>query len=164
MLPLKMTRDMLPNLPDEIFEMFIVPQNEAPLNIFDDHPQGRWFVHFGGFSLEEFNKLRWSRTELLLNKEILHPDTYGDIETIIKHIKGFAFSPGIPADSAERVVWQSNVIKETGRLCAPVVCIRTNEGLKLLDGSHRVVASISSSVDGIALIPLDAWIGEEPNA
>lgn len=160
---IKLTRDMLPNLPNEIFEMFIVPQNEAPLNIFDSQPEGRWFYHFGGLFLEEFNKLRWRRTELSFDENIFHPDTYSDIAGLIDHIKkGSTFSEKspYPADSRERVIWQRDIIKKTGRLFAPIVCIRTSGYLKLLDGSHRIVAAISSSPDGIEIFPLDAWIGE----
>lgn len=157
--PIKLSRDMLPNLPDEIYEMFVVPQNDAPLNIFDSQPQGRWFFHFGGLSIEEFGQLGWRRAELLFSATVFEPYTYGDIDRLIKHLKGVALSPGIPADSRERVVWQRNVIKKTGRIFAPIVCIHTVEGLKILDGAHRVVALLSLSSDGPE-IPIDAWIGE----
>lgn len=150
---------MLPNLPDEIYETFVVPQNDAPLNAFDDHPLGRWFVHFGGLSINEFDKLRWRRTEFLFSATVFEPGTYSDIDRLIKHLKGVALSPRIPTNSRERVIWQRNVIKKTGRLFAPIVCMRTIKGLKVLDGSHRIVAALFLSVDGPE-IPLDAWIGE----
>jgi hypothetical protein len=110
--PTKLTREMLPNLPDEIWEMFVVPQNNAPLNIFDSRPESRWFYHFGGLSIEEFNQLRWCSAELSFDKDIFHPDTYGDIERLIHHLKGAAFSPAHPTDSRERVVWHRNIIKK----------------------------------------------------
>ena len=156
-----MTRDMLPNLPDEIYEMFVVPQNDAPLNQFDDHPRGRWFVHFGGLTIEEFNNLSWHRAELSFDKDIFHLDTYEDIKRLIT----FHMNPPMdtlrsrnPTDSRERLIRHRKIIVETGRLCAPIVCIRTNSGLKLLDGVHRVIASLS--VKGSEAIPLDAWVGE----
>jgi hypothetical protein len=161
--PHKITRDMLPNLPDEIYEMFIVPQNDAPLNIFDTQPEGRWFYHFGGLDIEEFNKLGWRRAELSFDKDIFHPDTYGDIDGLIDHLKKGSTSSKIsphPADSRERVIWQRNIIKKTGSLFAPIVCILTTEGLKVLDGTHRIVAALSLSTDDSGTIPLDAWIGE----
>jgi hypothetical protein len=159
--PIKITRDMLPNLPDEIYGMFVVPQNDAPLNIFDNHPRGRWFVHFGGLTIEEFNNLSWHRAELSFDEDIFHPDTYGDIERLIASHKNPPMNtllPRNPTDSRERLIWHRNTIIDTGRLCAPIVCIRTSIGLKLLDGVHRVVAALS--INGSETISLGAWIGE----
>lgn len=64
---IKITGDMLPNMPVEVIEMFIVPLNEHPSSIFDDKPEGRWFYHFGGLSIEEFSELRWKRATRVLD-------------------------------------------------------------------------------------------------
>ena len=155
---------MLPNLPDEIFEMLVVPQNDAPLNIFDSQPEGRWFYHFGGLFLEEFNQLRWRRIILAFGKDILHPDSYQDINRLIQHCSidnveiANTILPGIPADSRERLIWHAQFIARTGSLCAPIVCIKTNAGIRTLDGTHRLAAvKLSKNRD---TIPIDAWFGE----
>ena len=164
MTPIKISRDMLPSLPDEIYEIFVVPQNDAPLNIFDSQPQGRWFFHFGGLSIEEFGHLKWRKTDLFFNKDILHPDSYRDIKRLVIYCSidditlANAILPGNPTDTRERLIWHKKVIVNTGRLCAPVVCIRTNEGIRVLDGTHRLAAA--SIVDNRDSIPLDAWLGE----
>jgi hypothetical protein len=164
MSPIKLTRDMLPNLPDEIYEMFVVPQNDAPLNIFDSQPQGRWFFHFGGLSVEEFGHLRWKRTILTFNKDIFHPDSNRDINRLVSYSRidnvalANAILPGNPTDSRGRLAWHKKSILDTGRLCAPIVCIRTSEGIRVLDGTHRLVAA--TLLDNSDTIPLDAWLGE----
>ena len=164
MIAIKLTRDMLPNLPDEIFERFIVPQNDAPLNIFDSQPEGRWFYHFGGLSLEEFSQLKWMNTILNLDKDILHPDSYQDIRRLIRYYRidnvalAKATIPGMPTDSRERLIWHAQFIANTGRLCAPIVCIKTSAGIRTLDGTHRLAAV--SLAENSESIPIDAWIGE----
>jgi len=125
--PIKLTRDMLPNLPDEIYEMFVVPQNEAPLNIFDSQTEGRWFWHFGGLSLEEFKQLRWKRSELILERDILHPDSYRDInglveyceadESLISHARFQGYSP----HSREFMPHLMLSMIKTGKFNAPIV-------------------------------------------
>jgi len=163
MTPIKLTRDMLPNLPDEIYEMFVVPQNDAPLNIFDFQPQGRWFFHFGGLYVEEFAQLRWRRAVLPFNKDIFHPESRSDIDRLVSYSRindrklADTILPGNPTDSRERLAWHKEVIINTGRLCAPIVCIRTGETIRILDGTHRLAAA--SLVDNSG-IPLDAWLGE----
>lgn len=164
MTPIKITRAMLPNLPEEIYEMFVVPQNDAPLNIFDSQPQGRWFFHFGGSSVEEFGQLRWRKTVLTFEKDILHPDSYSDIKILVSYYSinnsglANAIFPGNPTDSRERLAWHKEVIINTGRLCAPIVCIRAGETIRILDGTHRLAAA--SLLDNRDTVPLDAWIGE----
>lgn len=162
--PIKITRDMLPNLPDEIYELFIVPQNDAPLNIFDSQPEGRWYWHFGGLSLEEFKQLRWRRDELSFDKTIFHPDSYSDIDGLIKYCEANesqmsqARFQGYSPSSREFMPHLMLAMIEAGKFNAPIVGIHTNIGIRVLDGTHRLAASLvlKSKVE----IPIDAWIGE----
>lgn len=155
---------MLPNLPDEVFEMFIIPQSESPLNIFDSKPGGRWFCHFGGLSIDEFSNLRWRRSTLFFNKDIFHPHSCSDVDRLIEYCSlnsnslRKALFQGYPTDSMERLAWHKEFIINTGRLCAPIVGIRTVDGLKVLDGTHRLSAAFSLEMHNS--IPIDAWIGE----
>ena len=84
-MPLKLTRNMLPNLPDEVFEMFIVPLNGSASNVFDSQPGGRWQVHFSGRSLGEFNKLRWRKSVFVFKVllDLLHPVSFLDIYSLM---------------------------------------------------------------------------------
>lgn len=159
---------MLPNLPDEIFEMFVVPQNDAPLNIFDSQPEGRWFWHFGGLSLEEFNQLRWRRTELTFESDILHPDSYRDIKGLIEYCSadeseiGNARFQGYSPHSRKFMPNLMLSMTNTGKFNAPIVGICTNEGIRVLDGTHRLSAAFV--LKSRVAIALDTWIGEKPNA
>jgi len=163
-MPTKITKNMLPNLPDEIFEMFIVPQNEASLNVFDSQPGGRWFYHLGNLSIEQFSQLRWRKSELFFNKDIFHPLSVGDINGLIEHctpgntFHERAFGNWYPKDSGTRLAWHKDFIINAGKLCAPIVCIKTNEGFRVLDGTHRLAAAFL--IEKHDLIPLDSWIGE----
>jgi hypothetical protein len=162
--PIKMTKAMLPNLPGEVFDMFITQINETESTTFDSMPGGRWFYYFGELSVEAFNHLIWRRTTLFFNKDIFHPVSCSDVDTLIHYCglnsetMAMALYPRYPVDSKARFAWHKEFIKKTGRLCAPIVVIRTIEGIRFLDGCHRLAAAFSLELHDS--IPLDAWIGE----
>lgn len=124
-----MTKAMLPNLPDEIFDVFIAPQNKSPLNIFDSQPEGRWFYHFSGLSTDEFSNIRWRRSTLPFNKDTFHPDSCCDIYSLIEYCNLSSNSPkkvlfqGYPTDSRKRLARHKKFVINTGHLCAPIVVI-----------------------------------------
>ncbi len=155
---------MLPNMPDEVFEMFIVPLNEHPASIFDDKPEGRWFYHFGGLSIEEFSELRWKRATLFFNKDRFHPLSCQDIDTLLEFCELPANSnrntlyQGYSPSSREHLARLNLSILNTGKLNAPIVCIKTRNGYRVLDGCHRLAAAFSLDIRDS--IPLDAWVGE----
>jgi len=121
-------------------------------------------THFGGLSLEEFKKLRWWRTELSFDKTIFHPDSYRDIKGLIEYcgadeiLLGHAKFQGYSPHSREFMPRLIVSMIKTRKFNAPIVCIRTNEGFKVLDGTHRLSAAFLLK-DEIT-IPLAAWIGE----
>lgn len=149
MIPLKITKAMLPNLPDEIFEMFVEPLSDCPPNKFDNHPKGRWFCHFGGLSIEEFSNLKWQRSILFIKRDDFHKDSLNDIMILLKKCS---------ERSREHLLQLKQSIENTGKLPEPIVCIKTSEGFRVLDGIHRLAAVLSLNICNS--IPLDAWIGE----
>lgn len=163
----KMTRAMLPNLPDEVFDMFITQINDTESSSFDTMPGGRWFYYFGELTIEAFNSLRWRKIVLTLKETLFHPISGRDVDLLIHYCKrkekakaGTVQSYPIPIDSPVRLSGIKEFIIKTGRLPAPIVAIRTANGIRVLDGCHRLSAAVSCP-DPDA-IPLDAWIGEFP--
>lgn len=163
MTPIKLKREMFPNLPDEVWNIFIVPLNDDRSNIFDTHVNGRWFVHFGGLSIEAFSKLQWNLTILPTN-EILDNFTITDIDRILSYcnIKDspYARARFIGYDPSIRttVAKYTEFIAKARRLPAPIVGIRTNAKFKVLDGNHRLATLFDLGL--YSSIPIDAWIGE----
>lgn len=166
MKPIKLTKDMLPNLPEEVFNMFITQINDTESVSFDNRPGGRWFYYFGELTIEAFNQLQWRRAVLTFKETIFHPISGKDIDTLIHYCElegkpiARALYPGYPVDSPTRLSGLKEFIMKTGHLPAPVVTIRTNNGIRVLDGCHRLSAAVSCPNPD--LIPLDAWIGESP--
>lgn len=162
----KITKEMLPNLPDEIFNMFIAQINATELSPFDSEPGGRWFYHLGNLSVEAFNQLRWIRTVITFKEALFHPNSREEVDALIHYceLEGKAIAralyPWHPADSPSRLKGIKKIIINTGRLPAPIVAIRTGDGLRVLDGCHRLSAAVSCPNPDE--IPLDAWIGEFP--
>lgn len=163
---IKLTKAMLPTLPDEVFDMFITQINNTESSAFDSMPGGRWFYYFGEISIEAFNHLRWRQTVLTFKETIFHPISGNDIDALIHYCElegkpiARAIYPGYPQDSPSRLAGIKKYIMNTGSLPAPIVAIRTNSGIRVLDGCHRL--SAAASCPNPEAIPLDAWIGERP--
>lgn len=151
---------MLPNLPDELFNMFIAPLNNGTRNVHDSQPEGRWHYHFGGLSIKEFSDLGWEIKVIFLNKNLLHPDSYRDINGLVSYCASDnkALFPWYPQNSPERLVWHKEFVLKTGHLCAPIVGIKTGGTIRILDGTHRLSALFSLGVQYCT--PVDIWIGE----
>ena len=167
MKPIKLTKAMLPNLPAEVFNMFISQINDTESSPFDTMPGGRWFHYFGELTIEAFNRLRWRKIVLTLKETVFHPISGRDVDYLIHYCErkekaktGTMQSCPIPVDSPIRLRGIKEFIIKTGRLPAPIVAIRTTDGIRVLDGCHRLSAVVlCPNPDHI---PLDAWIGEFP--
>jgi hypothetical protein len=166
MKPIKMTKAMLQNLPDEVFNMFITQINDTESSLFDSMPGGRWFYYFGELTVEAFSYLQWQRKVLTFKDTIFHPISGRDIDNLVHYCKlegnliARALYPEYSPDSPARLAGIKEVIMNTGRLPAPIVAIRTDTGIRVLDGCHRLSAAVSCP--NPEDIPLDAWIGERP--
>ena len=167
MKPIKLTKVMLQNLPNEVFDMFITQINDTESSPFDFMPGGRWFYYFGEMTIEAFNHLHWRKIVLTFKETLFHPVSGRDIDCLIHYCKLKGKSNAwalqgysIPIDSTDRLRAFKKVIINTGRLPAPIVAIRTNNGIRVLDGIHRLSAAVSCPNPNV--IPLDAWIGEFP--
>ncbi len=85
--PTEQAREMFPNVPDEVFKLFLADFiNETTWkfsSIFDSTAGTPWYQWLGELSLYEFSQLRWNIFSLFINKNNLHPYSYGDIECLI---------------------------------------------------------------------------------
>lgn len=162
--PIEQAREMFPDVPDEIFELFMVPLVDEKTwkfkSIFDSTIDTKWFHWLAELSLCEFKKLKWNRHVLMLNKEILHPLSYGDIDLLIKDhvLNEETFARESIYRSKDRLVGHMRFIVNTGRLCAPIVAVGTIERLRILDGNHRIAALVSLGLN--SKIPIEVWLGE----
>lgn len=163
MTPIEQAKAMLPNVPREVFDTYLgemiidlgwSSDIASNLKIFT---QG--FFKLGALSLYEIGQLRWHVSSLFLNKDILCPYSYSDIQLLIRdHVNGNeTFMRWSIAESKPRFLWHMAYIKGTGHLFAPVVLVRTQSGLRILDGNHRIAALFS--LEQQDKIPVDAWIG-----
>lgn len=150
----------LPNMPTPLFDMFITPLLGNALNVLSPFGDSRWFYHFGGLSLYQFSQLRWNISTLLINKDILHPNSNSDIQLLITdHVKNIETPIRRNVmDSKIRFDGLVEYIKRTRCLPAPIVLIRTGYAFRILDGSHRIAALFSLGLNDT--IPIKAWLGE----
>ena len=155
---------MLPNIPNDVFDFFILPCIDDigwPFQSINDSLSGTdWFRILYPFSLSSFSKLTWKRSSLFLNKNILHPISCDDINLIIlnKSTNILAFIPWDSKSSRNRLAWLKKHTQATGRFPTPITVAFTPWGLKILDGNHRVAAIFDLGIQNLTSI--DAWIGK----
>jgi hypothetical protein len=154
---------MFLNVPSEVFEAFLVPligDVGWPFHTIHDSTRGTaWIRLLGELSLKEFSNLRWNIYTLSLNKDILDPVSYGDIQLLIRdHVQGIE-TPlrRYVMNSKTRFLWHVKYIQGAGRLVAPIIMVVTFNGLRILDGIHRTAALFALGFHG--KIPIKAWIG-----
>lgn len=155
---------MFPNMPDDVFNLFMVPFVQSDgwpfLNILNSTEGTIWWKYLGGLSLHQFRQLRWYRSSILLYEYILHPVSNCDVEILIRnHVKGIK-TPSVRnvERSKERFRWHVQFIERARCLCAPVIMVITNDGFRILDGVHRISALISIGLN--IEVPIDAWLGD----
>lgn len=155
---------MLPNVPPEVFDTFLKPlilNNNIGWPFFSvDFTYGEWTRILSPLSLIDFSKLRWVRNTFTFNDSLFYPGSLADINLIIenKTTDVWALVGRDSTPCRRNLLWHEEFTLKTGRLFAPVTIARTNRGMKLLDGNHRIAALMSLNLH--KTIPIDAWIGE----
>ena len=149
---------MLPDIPEGIYETFVAPLNTEENTVFDSQPEGRWYFHFGGYSVKEFNQLNWSKIDFTVDVSSLHPDSVLDIQTLVENVLLDRKASPIwdPENSNRRIGWHKAYVLETGRLCAPILGVNTVGGIRILDGSHRIASLILLKKP----LDLEMWYGK----
>lgn len=161
-------RTMLPNMPTEVFDEFLKPliisygwpfrTVYVPLN------GTEWCRIFYPLTLVSLSQLIWIRREFILKKESLCPNSQSDIGYVILNKTEDVWA-AIGRDSQpcrNSLLWHEKFISETGRLSAPVTIAFTVDGLRILDGNHRIAALFTLGL--IDTFKVDGWIGISPEA
>ncbi|MDO8422844.1 MAG: ParB N-terminal domain-containing protein [Parvibaculum sp.] len=137
---LEILKPDLPNMPDEVIEVWLVPHYQR----FGWPPSANrdWRYIFGlDRPFEYFQSMTWEKTEIELTPSAL---TRSAFQTIIGLVQTHYFGQLTPysgmSDSKERLDRCVDYLKEHGTYPKPVILLSTPEGYEILDGNHRVTA------------------------
>ena len=155
---------MLPNIPEEVFEIWLSTDIKHYGWLFnkltDSFQNTKWEGVFGSeITLEGLANLVWHKDRLPLDITIFNPTTRITLGIFLEkgRNKDGTLGDGYFKSSKARTFDHFKHIKGTGRFCAPIVVIRTVRGLSLFDGYHRMTAAFILNKPNFVV---DAWIGE----
>lgn len=157
-------RAMLPLVPPELFDQFFEPLITLdigwPFTSVESGLRGTdWLRILYPFTLREIQQFKWVRNSFLLDKSLLHPVSQEDIYLVIlNQTEDVWATVGRDSEPCRRATaWHKENILSVGGLCAPVTLALAPEGIKILDGHHRIAALLDLDVH--CSIPVDAWVG-----
>jgi hypothetical protein len=157
-------RQLLANMPDEVFSLYIEPLIELhgwPFTSLDDPPSranALWLQMFDHQSVKSISQLSWERHEIPFSFRSFHPVAQQVIAGLVnQHVGGLNTPYANVLNTKARFASCRSYIAHTGRMPAPVILMQDWKGLRILDGNHRLaaMASFSSATAGI----VDCWIG-----
>ncbi len=154
---------MLNELPARVGEDFLAPLIQDigwPFKCIKDNLLDTdWHRILYPLTLEQFAQLKWCRKKFLLDKDMLHPVSKDDIHLIIRNqIENVWTAIGRDSEYCRQsTAWHKRSILSARRFCAPVTLAFTADGLKILDGNHRVAALFDTGL--CKTVEIDAWIG-----
>jgi hypothetical protein len=155
---------MLPLVPLAVFEQFFKPLITGdigwPFISIDSSLDGTdWHRILHPFTLRDIHNFQWTRKSFFLDKSLLHECSQADISyAILNQTEDVWARLGRDSEPCRQsTAWHKKNILSTGRLCAPVTLAVAAEGIKILDGNHRIAALLDLGVQGS--VPVDAWIG-----
>lgn len=139
---------MLPNMPTEVFDIWIAPlvasagwpfYTPNDLNI-----AGSWSQYLRRKTVEQINNLVWRRRQVPCDLRAFQPDTREIIKLVI-----LAYAHGNKAALAkvgrvkngrggESFLRSYRFIERTGRLYTDVVLLEYPNGFQIADGAHRI--------------------------
>lgn len=164
MTDLEKAKSMLSNMPDEVFDAWLLPiirdHNSWPyFDIFSPHPSLQWGQYFGLFTLNDISNCLWHRMCLTFDMGCLDPISKRTIYILIKnHVHNLETTVRLNVrDSKMRFNGFVEFIKRTGSIPAPIIGINTDDGLRVLDGNHRLAALTYLGLRG--QIQCITWVG-----
>lgn len=161
---------LLPNMPDELFRLYMEPMIAEygwPFYSLSSPATQAWQQLFDCHDLRTISQLVWERREFTFSLEAFHRLSRQQITGLLDaHILGAKnFYATIPNTNA-RFHRARTYIADARRVPVAVVLMKDErtpivDGLRILDGNHRLaaMASISNSTDCI----VDSWIGSPPS-
>jgi len=156
-------RTMLATMPTEVFDKFLKPLINSygwPFRTILTSLVGtEWHRILHPLTLESLSQLKWIRHEFILKKESLCPSSLSDIGYVIENKTRniWAFIGRDSQPCRDSLIWHEKFIAETGRFSAPVTITLNIDGLRILDGNHRIAALFTLGLVGT--FKVDAWVG-----
>jgi len=157
-------RELLANMPDEVFSLYIEPLIQLHGWPFWSLDQPRssetddWIRMFDGHSLKTISQLSWERDQMSFSLAVFHPLAQKTIAGLLdQHIHGLSTPYAHVINTKARFDSCHTFIASTGRMPKPVILMEDWHGLRILDGNHRLaaMASFSNADKGV----VDCWIG-----
>lgn len=163
-LEVERARAMLHRVPPDVFNQFFEPiiRNDIGWE-FDSRSAtlhgSDWFRVLYPVTLPGIICMKWERVNFILDPELLFHYSLGDIELAIKNQTENVWAAiGRDSEASRKsIAWHKAKICETNSFHAPVTLALTPEGIKILDGHHRIAALIDLGLH--TSTPVDAWVG-----
>jgi len=157
----EVARQLLANMPDEVFNLYIaplIPSYGWPFQKLESPAEGHWLLAFDHRSLKELSQLSWERLDMPFSLTVFDPSSQDRITAIgDQHIRGMSTPFAHIENARERFFRARDYIARTGRMPVPVVLMWDWDGLRILDGNHRLAAMASFS--NASACTVDCWIG-----
>lgn len=161
---LRKAKSMLPNMPDEVFNTWLLPiirhhKMWPYLNVLSPHPSLKWSQYFGLFTLNYVSNCLWYSLPLTFGMGSLDPLSNRTIDALIKkHVYNLDTTGGFNVrDSKVRFFGFVEFIKRTRTIPAPIIGIKTDDGIRVIDGNHRLAAL--THLDFRGSIRCRTWVG-----
>lgn len=168
MTPIQKAKSMLPKMPDEVFETWLLPiirdHNSWPYRtIFSPHPSLQWRQYFGLFTLNDISNCLWHRMNLTFDMSCLDPISNRTIDILIKkHVYNLETTVRLNVRNSKMRFFEFvEFIERTRSIPATIIGINTDNGLRILDGNHRLSALTYLGLRGSITCP--TWIGAPNN-
>jgi hypothetical protein len=154
-------RNFFPNMPDEVFEMWLDPIAEEYGWPFkspsDSTKETKWGGVFRGAPLSFWADTTWCRKQINLTTDPINRHSEYLIRTLLH-----GYTNGVPtliadvADTEKRVRSCADYIRTYGNIPKPVVAIIRDREIDIVDGYHRITALLHVGPPQIFIVP--AWV------
>ncbi|MGH7182066.1 MAG: hypothetical protein ACREJN_08825 [Nitrospiraceae bacterium] len=138
-------REFFPNMPDEVFDMWLAPFIEKigwPFtDVSADLSGTRWNILLGEIPLYVWNRLAWSRVDLEFTKLDFTFCAELAIESIVDNcVHGLTTGTENLQNTKERFWACAEFIRVHQTIPKPIVAIYKNKKIEVMDGNHRIAA------------------------
>jgi hypothetical protein len=164
---LEKAKSMFPNMPDEVFNLWLAPLIESDgwpfTSVYSSTRNTVWFQYFHSFPLQMVSDLLWYKSRILCPPKTLHKDSFDTLILLIdKYVMG---NPTIVTNFKKgkgKYIFDSlcAFIKRTGGIPTSVILIFHQGKYAIVDGNHRMAALYSLCLH--FKTPVNAWIGNLP--
>ena len=166
-LHLKAAREMLPNVPQDMFDMFFVTLVEDvgwPFKSkYDSVWDTEWQRVFNPFSLNQIADFEWVKKESVFDRGLFWDGSIGDVEAVVQNCFGLLPRWGnYDFDRCQKsTLYHLEKLTSGKGLDKPIVMAPIPDAgkFKILDGNHRMAAAWLCKLKGMS-IAFDAWVAE----